>query len=401
MKWSTFFRIAVIFLVLIFVAHHFISSVYNPIKTENAVYYTATDGITINGLIIRNEVLVTSDNNGVLHFLVDDGGKVPKDGVIANIYESEAASITLTKIDSVKSKIYDIEDILGYNDVDAVNLDVISTKVENKVNELILSSATSDFSNVNNAADNLLSAINRKQAALGYDVDFNSKLESLNNQLTELSSALPSPVGTITALESGYFVSKTDGYENVFKTDNLESITYDFLNSAKSEKYSSNVIGKLVSDYEWYIAAEISVDKSLEFKEGESLTIETSVKTSLELPVTVKKINVSNKDDKAIIIFSCNQMSSDLATMRSGPMTVVKARYSGLKIPKKAYRVIDSKKGVFIQNGMQINFVPVEKIYTGDNYFICEKQNENELALKLYDKVVVKGKNLYDGKIIS
>ena len=32
---------------------------------------------------------------------------------------------------------------------------------------------------------------------------------------------------------------------------------------------------------------------------------------------------------------------------------------------------------------------------------LCEKKNENGNFLKLYDKVVVKGKNLYDGKIVG
>ena len=50
---------------------------------------------------------------------------------------------------------------------------------------------------------------------------------------------------------------------------------------------------------------------------------------------------------------------------------------------------------------MQIHFVPVEIIYRQDDYILCEKKNENGNFLKLYDKVVVKGKNLYDGKIVG
>ena len=87
--------------------------------------------------------------------------------------------------------------------------------------------------------------------------------------------------------------------------------------------------------------------------------------------------------------------------MRSGPMTVVSKEYSGLKIPRKALRVVDSQRGVYVVNGMQINFVPVNILYSTDSFIICEKQNDNDNVLKLYDSVVVKGKNLYDGKIIG
>ena len=87
--------------------------------------------------------------------------------------------------------------------------------------------------------------------------------------------------------------------------------------------------------------------------------------------------------------------------MRSGPMTVIKAEYSGLKVSRKALRVVDSVRGVYVVNGMQISFVPVNIVYSTDEYIICEKQTDNDNVLKLYDSVVVKGKNLYDGKIIS
>ena len=82
-------------------------------------------------------------------------------------------------------------------------------------------------------------------------------------------------------------------------------------------------------------------------------------------------------------------------------MTVVKKEYSGLKIPKSALRVVDSKRGVYVLTGMQVKFVEVNIIYSADNYMLCEKQTDDEKSLRLYDDVIVKGKNLYDGKIVS
>lgn len=82
-------------------------------------------------------------------------------------------------------------------------------------------------------------------------------------------------------------------------------------------------------------------------------------------------------------------------------MTVVKKEYSGLKIPKSALRVVNSKRGVYVLTGMQVKFVEVNVIYSDDDYMICEKQTEDEKVLRLYDEVIVKGKNLYDGKIVG
>lgn len=401
MKGSSILRFFIILLLLVFIGHQSISAVYKPIKTESAVYHTATNGLKITGLIIRNETYVKNSKEGVLHFAARDGERVSKGGAVANLYESESASITVTEIENVKSKIADLEDILSYNDIEAANLDVINSKVRSAINKYITATANGDYSDVSDRSNELLSAINRKKAALGGGDDFSSQLKELKSELKSLSADLPKTKGKITAKNSGYFVSKIDGYEGVLKTDDLKVITPEFLDGITPKQPKGNIIGKIVSDYKWYIAANIDVSDSLKYKEGDAVKVETSIKSSPTLSCVIEKINISNKSDRAVIIFSCSEMNKELAAMRSGPMTVVSKEYSGLKIPRKSLRVVDSQRGVYVVNGMQINFVPVNILYSTDSFIICEKQNDNDNVLKLYDSVVVKGKNLYDGKIIS
>ena len=401
MRGTTVLKGFVILLAAVFAVHQFISSVYSPVKTETAVFYSASDGFNITGLIIRSETLVTSSEVGVMHFVVSDGSRVAKDGVIANIYDSESASITLSKIDSVNTKIEDIEEMLSYNDLEAADLDMINAKATQSLNNLIVSGASGNFGNMSELSDELLSALNRRQVAMGETTDFSAQLEQLKAEKNELSASLPSAKGKVKAAMSGYFVSKADGYETVLTCGNPESITPEFMSSVSAAELPDGVIGKIVSDYEWYIAAEISINESLKYKEGDSLTIYTSVKSYPKLPVTVKKINISENSSSAVVVFSCNEMNSELATMRSGPMTVVTKEYDGLRVPSSALRVVDSKRGVYVLTGMQVKFVEVNVLYKDDSYMICEKQTSDESVLRLYDEVIVKGKNLYDGKIVG
>ena len=401
MRGTTVLKGFVILLAAVFAVHQFISSVYSPVKTETAVFYSASDGLNITGLIIRSETLVTSSGSGVMHFVLEDGSRVAKDGVIANIYDSESASITLSKIDSVNTKIEDIEEMLSYNDLEAADLDMINAKATQSLNNLIVSGASGNFGNMSELSDELLSALNRRQVAMGETTDFSAQLEQLKAEKNELSASLPAAKGTVKAAMSGYFVSKADGYETVLTCGNPESITPEFMSSVSAAELPDGVIGKIVSDYEWYIAAEISINESLKYKEGDSLTIYTSVKSYPKLPVTVKKINISENSSSAVVVFSCNEMNSELATMRSGPMTVVTKEYDGLRVPSSALRVVDSKRGVYVLTGMQVKFVEVNVLYKDDSYMICEKQTSDESVLRLYDEVIVKGKNLYDGKIVG
>lgn len=401
MKGTTLLKGFIVLLIAVFAVHQAVSSLYKPVKTETAVYSDISDGLNITGIIIRNETLVTSSGTGVMHFVIGDGNRVAKDGVIANIYDSESASITLERIDSVNSKIADIEEMLSYNDLEAADLDVINAKVKQNLNKLIVSGSDGNYDGFSEKADELLSSYNRRQAAMGETTDFSAQLSALKAEKEQLSASLPAAKGTLKADRSGYFVSKADGYEKELTCDNLDAVTPEYLNGIKAETVDSNVVGKIVSDYEWYIAAEVTINESLNYKEGDNLTIYTSIKSYPKLPVTVSKINISENESSAVVLFACNDMNSELASMRTGPMTVVKKEYSGLKVPRSALRVVDSKRGVYVLTGMQVKFVEVNVLFNDGDYMICEKQSGDDTVLRLYDEVIVKGKNLYDGKIIS
>ena len=357
MRSERVLKFFVVLLIAVFFVHQAAAAVYKPISTESASYYTAADGLNITGLIIRNETLVKSQSGGVMHFIASDGDRVAKNGIIANIYDNETASITLSRMDSVNAKIADIEEMLSYNDLEAADLDMINTRVQKSLDSMIISVSGGDFDNYSDCREALLSALNRRQIAMGETADFSSQLAALKSELASLSSSLPAAKGTIRAEKSGYFVSKTDGYEQTLTADILDALTPEKLDSVKSAQTPADVIGKIVSDYEWYIAARVSINESLKYKEGDSLTVYTSVKSYPQMPVTVKKINISESSSSAVLIFECSDMNSELASMRTGPMTVVKKEYSGLKVPKSALRVVDSKRGVYVLTGMQIKFV--------------------------------------------
>ena len=400
MKKNTLIKLALAFLAIAFLLNQVVSAFYKPVTTESVVFYTANNGFKITGVIIRNEILVTNDNTGVLHFLISDGERVSKNGTIANIYGSEAASITLSQIETLENKIKDINDILSFNDLEAANLELINTRVNKNLNSLVMSAANDNFGEVPKTSEELLFALNRRQAAMGNTASFAGQLEALNSQLAALKSGLTGVIGDVKATQSGYFLSKTDGYEAVLDANKLSDVTPEFLNNLSYNKNAANVVGKIVSDYEWYIAAKVSISESHNYKEGDSLKIYTSVKSSPVLPVTVKQINASSSSSDAVIIFACNEMNAELASMRSGPMTVVSREYSGLKVSKKALRVVDGQTGVYIVKGMQAKFVPIEILYSTDNMMICNKL-DTDGQLRLYDQVIVKGRNLYDGKIIG
>ncbi len=399
---------------VIFVVYQLFASLYNPITTEIVNQFTTTDGINITGVIIREETTVHNAYLGTMHFETQDSERVAKDGVIANVFGTEEQSYAATEIASIEKEIANIEEIQKYNDFNAVDLGLINNKLYGELNAIICSAQTGKYTDITEHKEAMLTLMNRKQIATGVVVDFSAQLEQLKSRLSLLKSTLGTPLGSIKAEKAGYFLSVTDGYEHILTTDKLDRITPEFLEGLTPEKTEDNsVIGKLVSDYTWYIAASVSINDSLAFKVGDTLKILTGLNNCPEIKVTVDRVNMSVSDDRAVVIFSCNQINSELSTIRTAPMTVVKNTYSGLKVNSKALRFKNEQSetpdgtvssspvtGVYVLTGMTANFVPVNIVYSTSGYAICELTNEDG-ALKLYDEIIVKGKNIYDGKIID
>lgn len=414
MKKSKFFLAICAVILLVFVFHQLYAVLYSPITTEIVTTTEAVDGIQITGVIIRNETIIKSDTSSAMHFEIEDNERVASGGIIANLYATSSQSVAAAELKNVEKEISNIEEMHKYNDLNAVDISTLNAKIYDEYNAIYSVCATGKFSSLQANKEQMLALMNRRKLATGQEMDFNEQLAVLKAKREQLIAKTGQPTGVLKAEKSGYFVSVTDGYENVLTPEKLDDITPEFLDNMKPEDTAlSGAFGKIVSDYTMYIATTVSINDSLSFKVNDKLVIKTSLKSNPELDVVVHDVNVSPGSDRAVVIFSCQESSGELSSIRTDTMTVVRKQYSGLKVSSKALRVSSvevensdgtvtekSVTGVYVINGITANFVPVNIIYSTDNSAICEiiKEDGN---LRLYDEVIVKGKNIYEGKIID
>ena len=401
MKDSKLLKFLLGFVLVLFLAYQIYAALYRPIETQSAVYGEMVEGVNINAVIIRDDSLVSFNSSGVLHFNVESGKRIEKNGVIAHVYSGEEQSIAASQIKTLNEKIASIEELESYNAITAADLDLLNARVKEGLNNLKLACAYGNFEQAGENSEDLMMILNRRQMVTDATTDFSVQLQSLKAEREKLQAALLSPQGEISAHVSGYFIDTADGYEEILTPADIEKLIPETLDGLKPGDVKKEVVGKLVSDYKWYIAATVSVNDSLAYKTGDTLTIHTNLKANPEISVKVERVNISSVSDRAVIVFSCQEMSSELASLRSGAMTVVNGVYKGLKLPRRALRIVDSKTGVYVLSGMELKFTPVEILYRDEETMICRLSNDSASGLRLYDEVVVKGKNLYDGKIIN
>lgn len=394
-------KIFLLLLLLVFVAHQLYAALYKPITTETAEYCEVVSGVSAQGVIIRNEKIIRNTASGALHYITTDGTRAAKGGTIAEIYTDASVSGKISRMHVVESELESIAGIEEYNNVQAPDMDIINGKVNDSLNLLIRSGAAGDFGNSEPLFEQLITNVNRRQVLTGELTDFSAQKAALTAELNSLKASIPAPAGRVIAETSGYFVSSIDGYEQVLTTEDLTAVTPEFLADIKPGEVPGDAIGKMVSDYEWYIAAEMGVNECLKYKQGDNVTVKTAIRSAPELAVRVECINMSKESDRAVVVFSCQQMNADLAAMRRGAITVVNKVYTGLRLSENSLRVVNGVAGVFTVSGMRAKFVPVNIIYRTEDFIICEQQVSEKTVLRLYDEVVIKGKGLYDGKVIG
>ena len=129
--------------------------------------------------------------------------------------------------------------------------------------------------------------------------------------------------------------------------------------------------------------------------------------------IQMKVVSISSvTDGYATVVLTSNLMNPDIALLRKEKVKIIVDKFEGYKIPRAALRsaenngetaeISDGKKlGVYILYGQMVKFRYIDVLSFSDDYVIAAKDSENSDALKLYDLIITKGRNLYDGKIIS
>lgn len=398
---KTFIKWGVIIIAAIFITVQLYSVFVNPLSTENAVYYEENDGIEGTGFIIRDEKILSSGTKGTVGYNVEDGGRVAKGSVVANIYNSEEEAAVKIDINRIEKEIESLTKAQNNTNLDAADLNVINDKIYDNLLNLLSIYDNGDLTNSESSSQNLLDYLNRKQIVTGNETSYAVLINDLKNELDECKRKLKSPKAKVKATTSGYFVSSIDGYEGCFNVNKLSNLTAEDIENVKPKtNNNTNSVGKLIKGFKWYIAITVPVEDVVDFTEGTNLKLLTELENCESLNVTVESVNRGNGKN-GVIIVSSNSMNSDLALIRTLSLRIIKNSYKGLKVSRRAIRVLNGENGVYVVSGVTAKFVPVNILFSTDSYVICELQITEESHLKIYDEVIVKGKNIYDGKIVE
>lgn len=384
-------------------------SLLNTAKTTTAVRITVDDSFTAQGWFFRDEVLADGISSETVKHIVHSGEKVQKDAALAVVYTDASALETSQKIEVLNDEIALLTSAMqsATNSSDAAKLDQqitaqissVSSKAQNGIVTGI-DSETADLRNLclRRSAGNLDgTALSAQLSALTTERD------ALNKQLVGRSTTIASPA-------SGFFSEIVDGFEGQLTTKAVESLTIDEFNAlnqqdAKSTK--SEQLGKVVRDFRWYFVTAVSIDELNGIKIGANLRLRFP-QVDDDIAVTVHDIRKEKDEKVALLILRGMDITPELVTMRCQSAEIIRASYTGIRVPKAAVKIqIDQKndnqqQGVYILPDSMSRFKPIDVLYEGDDYYVVRQGDTGtNTGLVVGDTIIVNARGLEDMKVIK
>ena len=376
----------------------------HPIRTEVATLYTTTETVGFKGVYVRDEKLVSYPVRGVINYTHADGSKIAKNSVIAEVYASRNDIAIQQEIDDLTAQravLVDAESLVG---TDTSQLESFSSQISEKHSLLMQHIFDGDYRSASKLKSEMLNLRSKRDIVKGTEVSYDDKIGEIDSRITELRRKITSEPYEISLGEAGYFVSTVDGYENELNSSNVLDLTKERINEIILDETEyqnpSGVIGKLISGYNWYMAAVLDTVRLGTVFEGAVVTLRIG---SSQQNVKAEIINLKRQPDgSSVAVFKCDMFLADFIDSRVAQCKLLMEDYTGIRIPTDSIRVADDGRvGVFILDGIVVKFKEIKQIISEEDYTLVEDTTDLNGYISLYDTVIVEGKDLYDGKIIG
>ncbi|MBR1554194.1 MAG: hypothetical protein IJ644_02235 [Oscillospiraceae bacterium] len=404
---------AVLVLVAIFIIITVVNVMFKQLKqsyqTETALLSQGSDSEQVQGIFIRNEKVITYKGNGVISYEVPDGGKVGTGGVIANVYSSENQIEIEQKISSLQNDLYLLERISNPGTTQTAQPSNIAELFTQNYKDYLYYREQHVLSSMPAAREEMLILLSTYQLITGKDSSYADQMRAIRSEITSLKQSQEEPLDVITADSAAYFVSYADGYESALTLSDINALTVQQLRSIQdtsTEQKDSSVIGKLIDNYQWVLAAVVD-NSEKKYKQGDSLTLKFA-STSETVTGEITSVNAEAGDAQTILGITCEEMTYNLVQHRTENVELIRDDYQGIRVPRSAlhFRSITEEvtdeetgkitqvttryRGVYVLDGEQPEFRKLDVIYEGSDYVISAQRTEKSY-LALYDSIITKG----------
>jgi len=399
--YSTVAVILVCAILLLDVGYHFSQGFTSSLETMSARIGTLGESVSFDAYLVREEKTLGNANSKNVYY-VADGTRVKKGMPLMATYPDsvkDESLATLTRARQAVSVLESVNDARPEKVSETIELRIagVSLAIEEAVRD-------GNMEKANRQKDTLAALMLAREKLIGL-ADLSKAINDLNRAVSSMEKDLGEPTRILTAEESGWFSYGVDGYESVASAETIKSLDYTALAALfdKDRSVTPSGAGKMITSHKAYAVAFVENDfATSSFVLGRQYSVAVDGE---QLELTLEKTVRQDGEGKTALIFSTLSLTESLAMKRITGMTLTVETHEGFKIPTSAFTVYKGVQGVFILKGFVVQFREVSVVYRKDSMMIAEPSPKDKSGLfKLLaenDNIIIKGEDLYDGKIIQ
>lgn len=400
--WTKTVAIILSIIVIAYMTYNAFAYTYSPVTTERLTEEASVEQtFEFQGFVLRDETAVDSTSGGTVISLAIDGTRVAKGDCIAVSCANDDDATVYTQLKTAKEEYERISELNNQNGVNELDSEKLNDEIQAAYSNVLDDIFLNNFSSLAQSVEDFNNKSATKQILSQGSIDLSQTMTALQEEIEALESKNVK-YSEIQAPSSGYYINNLDGYETTLNYDEALLLTSEQIeNAIKSEPSKTDAgSGKLVSSYLWYLVGVVDTQHTKSFPVGKNITVNFPDDGLSNIQMKVESAEAAG--GKLKVVLSSTLMNETLANMRIENVEIVEEAYSGYKIPSKAVRFDEeNNSGVFVLRGKIISFIAVEILNTQEDYVIVSSSKSNGQGLTLYDDVIIKGRGLYDGKVIN
>lgn len=389
--------------VVVYCTYHLLSSLWPKPVLEPAMLEEYESTAVFDGYILRAEELLVAPTVGEALPICRDGEKVAAGQTVARVYASvnEDSYRALTDI---RRRISILEraktTYASLKDAPQIRALIERTVVE--YNDAV---RRNDLAAAQALQDTILAASAQYRALTEGYQSYAADIAALEAQSAALEAGLGAVLSSVSAPAGGCYYAAVDGLESVFHASCVDTLSVEGLRAmidTEPEAYTAadRVAGKLVTEFTWYVATVTDSQTAESLVAGASYPVRFPV-SDQTLSMTLYRTVASAREDAVLLVFSSNRMVEGFDFTRSQRIEVTLDSGVGYAVPKEAVRSLDGVAGVYVLDRYVVRFRAISIVGERNDVYYCDPSLTGEGCLQLYDSVIVGGKDLYDGKVLS
>lgn len=398
-----YMKLIMLVLALMVTSYVLYSLIHDPssgVQTVQAALYSANEGISTQGVIVRSEALISTDFS--LNVSVKaEGQRVAAGEEVAVSFMDQGAWSLYEEMEDMEDRLAQLQQALSYQ-TQLTDSAAVSKKLSEELAQYAALVAQGDLEAASERAQSVQALVLRQNVGEDAQGQLATQIQGLQREVQSLRDRSTSGFFSVTVTEPGYYSRVADGFESRLTPEFLKTAMASDLEVILNQggnNIGDFTVGRLITSSSWYYWAAVDPQYLEGVETGDTLNLRLVTKEPLELTMEVWRLDRA----QGLLILTADRYMSQISAYRYADADIVFASYSGLRVPKEAicYDKTSGNAGVYVLVNREAVWKPITLIYDVGDAYIAELDQSSTENLWPEDLILTQTAGLYDGKVVQ